>query len=122
MASRDGRVPPRETKSLGMNAIGKKKETSSTATTDNHRCHHCHHRRRLPLHRLPILRTYTYTHYIRMVSKQPSRKGKKAWRKNVDISAVQTGLEQLRSEIIHGSVPISSTLRAILRQAMKRRD
>lgn len=34
--------------------------------------------------------------------KQPSRKGKKAWRKNVDITEVQTGLETLREEIIQG--------------------
>ncbi|KIV93388.1 hypothetical protein PV10_04602 [Exophiala mesophila] len=34
--------------------------------------------------------------------KQPSRKGKKAWRKNVDITQVQQGLDQLREEIIQG--------------------
>lgn len=34
--------------------------------------------------------------------KQPSRKGKKAWRKNVDIADVQSGLEALREEIIQG--------------------
>ena len=34
--------------------------------------------------------------------KQPSRKGKRAWRKNVDISEVQTGLESLREEIKQG--------------------
>ncbi|EXJ94452.1 hypothetical protein A1O1_02848 [Capronia coronata CBS 617.96] len=34
--------------------------------------------------------------------KQPSRKGKRAWRKNVDISDVQQGLETLREEIIQG--------------------
>jgi nucleolar protein 53 len=34
--------------------------------------------------------------------KQPSRKGKKAWRKNVDVSEVQEGLEALREEIILG--------------------
>lgn len=34
--------------------------------------------------------------------KQPSRKGKKAWRKNVDVSDVQTGLEELREEVITG--------------------
>lgn len=33
---------------------------------------------------------------------QPSRKGKKAWRKNVDISEVQKGLQQLRDEEIEG--------------------
>jgi nucleolar protein 53 len=35
--------------------------------------------------------------------KQPSRKGKKAWRKNVDITEVQDGLEEVREEVIkHG--------------------
>ena len=34
--------------------------------------------------------------------KQPSRKGKKAWRKNVDVSEVQTGLEDAREEVIQG--------------------
>jgi hypothetical protein len=35
---------------------------------------------------------------------QPSRKGKKAWRKNVDITEVQEGLEVVRDEIITGYV------------------
>ncbi|KIX04289.1 uncharacterized protein Z518_05156 [Rhinocladiella mackenziei CBS 650.93] len=34
--------------------------------------------------------------------KQPSRKGKKAWRKNVDLTEIQQGLETLRDEIIQG--------------------
>lgn len=34
--------------------------------------------------------------------KQPSRKGKKAWRKNVDLEEVQEGLETLREQIIQG--------------------
>jgi nucleolar protein 53 len=34
--------------------------------------------------------------------KQPSRKGKKAWRKNVDITEVQSGLELLREAVIQG--------------------
>jgi nucleolar protein 53 len=33
---------------------------------------------------------------------QKSRKGKKAWRKNVDITQLQDGLEQAREEIIQG--------------------
>lgn len=33
---------------------------------------------------------------------QPSRKGKKAWRKNVDVSEVNKGLEVLNDEIIRG--------------------
>ncbi|KAL4786778.1 hypothetical protein BJX76DRAFT_345985 [Aspergillus varians] len=36
--------------------------------------------------------------------KQPSRKGKKAWRKNVDVSQVQEGLRQLNEEEIKGGV------------------
>ena len=39
--------------------------------------------------------------------KQPSRKGKKAWRKHVDVSDVQAGLEQVRDEVIKGSVPVN---------------
>lgn len=34
--------------------------------------------------------------------KQPSRKGKKAWRKNVDVTEIQSGLEEIRDEIIQG--------------------
>jgi hypothetical protein len=49
----------------------------------------------------------TFVHHTpattpRKMSKQPSRKGKKSWRKNVDISDVQSGLEQLREEITQG--------------------
>lgn len=33
---------------------------------------------------------------------QPSRKGKKAWRKNVDITEVQEGLRSLNEEEIKG--------------------
>ncbi|KAL8967371.1 MAG: hypothetical protein Q9197_005462 [Variospora fuerteventurae] len=36
--------------------------------------------------------------------KQPSRKGKKAWRKNVDVSEIQKGLENVREEVIKGGV------------------
>ncbi|KAK2614485.1 hypothetical protein N8I77_001305 [Diaporthe amygdali] len=35
---------------------------------------------------------------------QPSRKGKKAWRKNVDVTEVKKGLEDLNDEIIQGGV------------------
>ena len=34
--------------------------------------------------------------------KQPSRKGKNAWRKNVDITEIQEGLEAARDELIKG--------------------
>lgn len=33
---------------------------------------------------------------------QPSRKGKKAWRKNVDVRVVQDGLDQVREELTQG--------------------
>ncbi|KAF8254184.1 P60-like protein [Wilcoxina mikolae CBS 423.85] len=39
-----------------------------------------------------------------MSSKQPSRKGKKAWRKNANISDVQLALEQVREEIAQGGL------------------
>jgi len=34
--------------------------------------------------------------------KQPSRKGKKAWRKNVDVTEVQEGLKEVQDQIIQG--------------------
>ncbi|KAF2744231.1 P60-like protein [Sporormia fimetaria CBS 119925] len=36
--------------------------------------------------------------------KQPSRKGKKAWRKNVDVTQVQEGLDDVREQIVQGGV------------------
>ncbi|TPX07641.1 uncharacterized protein E0L32_010639 [Thyridium curvatum] len=36
--------------------------------------------------------------------KQPSRKGKKAWRKNVDVSEVEKGLEERNEQIIKGGL------------------
>ncbi|KAJ1331670.1 nucleolar protein 53 [Microdochium nivale] len=36
--------------------------------------------------------------------KQPSRKGKKAWRKNVDVTEIEQGLDELNEEIIKGGV------------------
>ena len=36
---------------------------------------------------------------------QPSRKGKKAWRKNVDVTELQAGLEEARQEVIEGLAP-----------------
>ncbi|KAL9622110.1 MAG: hypothetical protein Q9160_003453 [Pyrenula sp. 1 TL-2023] len=38
---------------------------------------------------------------------QPSRKGKKAWRKNIDITPVTAGLSDLRDEIIAHGGPVS---------------
>ena len=36
--------------------------------------------------------------------KQPSRKGKRAWRKNVDVSEIQEGLDNVREEVIKGGI------------------
>jgi nucleolar protein 53 len=36
--------------------------------------------------------------------KQKSRKGKKAWRKNVDVTQVASGLDEVRDQIIAGQV------------------
>ena len=38
--------------------------------------------------------------------KQTSRKGKKAWRKNVDVTDFQEGLETAREEVIKGLVDL----------------
>jgi hypothetical protein len=35
---------------------------------------------------------------VKQKNAQPSRKGKKAWRKNIDITDVEEHLEELRSE------------------------
>jgi hypothetical protein len=39
---------------------------------------------------------------------QPSRKGKKAWRKNVNVTEIETGLEEVREEIIKGYFTVST--------------
>ncbi|KKA28303.1 hypothetical protein TD95_002999 [Thielaviopsis punctulata] len=36
--------------------------------------------------------------------KQPSRKGKKAWRKNVDVTEIEQGLEERNEQIIQGGI------------------
>lgn len=41
---------------------------------------------------------------------QPSRKGKKAWRKNIDVTEVEDGLVELNKEIIRGYGFISDSL------------
>jgi hypothetical protein len=46
--------------------------------------------------------------------KQPSRKGKKAWRKNVDITELQEGVEDVREQIIQGYGIAMCVLRTFL--------
>ncbi|KAF2273580.1 p60 domain-containing protein [Westerdykella ornata] len=41
--------------------------------------------------------------------KQPSRKGKKAWRKNVDVTQITSGLEEVREQIVQGGVIAEKT-------------
>ncbi|MCJ1271748.1 hypothetical protein MMC22_011653 [Lobaria immixta] len=45
--------------------------------------------------------------------KQPSRKGKRAWRKNVDVSEIEAGLENAREEIISGGIIAEKTSDAL---------
>jgi len=49
---------------------------------------------------MPIIKPATVSPGAPQQHKQPSRKGKKAWRKNVDVSEIQEGLEELRDELI----------------------
>ncbi len=53
---------------------------------------------------MPVLKPLSGNPNAPQQHKQPSRKGKKAWRKNVDISEVQQGLEELNDQIIKGCV------------------
>lgn len=51
---------------------------------------------------MPILKPVLASPTPPQQHKQPSRKGKKAWRKNVDVSEIQEGLEVVRDEVIKG--------------------
>jgi len=51
---------------------------------------------------MPIIKPASVSPDAPQQYKQPSRKGKKAWRKNVDVSEIQDGLEELRDEVIKG--------------------
>jgi nucleolar protein 53 len=51
---------------------------------------------------MPIIKPATVSPGAPQQHKQPSRKGKKAWRKNVDVTDIQEGLEEVREELIKG--------------------
>ncbi|KAI0863192.1 ribosome biogenesis protein Nop53/GLTSCR2 [Xylaria cubensis] len=53
---------------------------------------------------MPVIHPRTASTEAPSTYKQPSRKGKKAWRKNVDVTEVTKGLEELNEEIIKGGV------------------
>lgn len=55
---------------------------------------------------MPVLKPLSGNPDAPQQYKQPSRKGKKAWRKNIDVSEVQQGLEELNDQIIKGYVDI----------------
>jgi len=51
---------------------------------------------------MPALHPPTASTEAPATYKQPSRKGKKAWRKNVNVTEVTKGLDELNEEIIRG--------------------
>ncbi|OHX01063.1 60s ribosomal biogenesis protein [Colletotrichum incanum] len=53
---------------------------------------------------MPVLKPLSGDGDAPQQHKQPSRKGKKAWRKNVDVTEVQDGLDELNKQIITGGV------------------
>ncbi|KAH8602131.1 ribosome biogenesis protein Nop53/GLTSCR2 [Bisporella sp. PMI_857] len=53
---------------------------------------------------MPLIKPVTVAPGAPQQHKQPSRKGKKAWRKNVDVTAIQQGLEEVRDEVIKGGI------------------
>ncbi|TVY80596.1 Ribosome biogenesis protein NOP53 [Lachnellula suecica] len=53
---------------------------------------------------MPIIKPVTVAPAAPQQHKQPSRKGKKAWRKNVDVTEVEEGLEEVREQMIKGGV------------------
>jgi nucleolar protein 53 len=62
---------------------------------------------------MPILKPPAVSPGAPQQHKQPSRKGKKAWRKNVDVSDVQEGLELVRDEVIKGYTPFLANSKKI---------
>lgn len=53
---------------------------------------------------MPVIQRATGNPNAPAQHSQPSRKGKKAWRKNVDLTEVSKGLEDVNEEIIQGGV------------------
>jgi len=51
---------------------------------------------------MPLIKPATVAPGAPQQHKQTSRKGKKAWRKNVDVTDIQEGLEEVRDEVIKG--------------------
>lgn len=51
---------------------------------------------------MPVLKPLAGSNDAPQQHNQKSRKGKKAWRKNVDVTEVQEGLDEVRDELIAG--------------------
>lgn len=51
---------------------------------------------------MPVIKPLSGSETAPSQYNQRSRKGKKAWRKNVDVTDVQAGLEEVNEQIIRG--------------------
>ncbi|KAG9246552.1 ribosome biogenesis protein Nop53/GLTSCR2 [Calycina marina] len=53
---------------------------------------------------MPIIKSASVAPAAPQTHKQKSRKGKKAWRKNVDVTDIEAGLEEFRDEVMLGGI------------------
>ena len=53
---------------------------------------------------MPIIKRVAAAPEAPQQHNQKSRKGKKAWRKNVDVTEINAGLEAARGEVIEGYI------------------
>lgn len=63
---------------------------------------------------MPMIKPATVSPGAPAQYRQPSRKGKKAWRKNVDVTELQQGLDEVRDELIQGYAVYSLNPRRFL--------
>ncbi len=76
-------------------------ETKKNAIETQHQ-HYVWKKSPYSVHKMPVIKPAAGSGERPQQYKQPSRKGKRAWRKNIDISDVTTGLEELNKQIIAG--------------------
>ncbi len=53
---------------------------------------------------MPIIKPLTVAPDAPHQHQQTSRKGKQAWRKNIDVTEIEDGLEEVREKVIQGFV------------------
>ncbi len=58
---------------------------------------------------MPIIKRANLAPNAPQQHNQKSRKGKKAWRKNVDVTEIDAGLDVAREEVIKGYIPLMTT-------------